>query len=113
MTKTSHDIITEALRITNIADATGSYPADIKARAEKRYTALHKYLQKRMKVTWGSEAVPDEYEDHVAGMLAGRIARSSTYADKDFAMGVAADSEYELRQLLSKKPRKTVQVATV
>lgn len=113
MTKTSLDIITEALRIINVADQNGSYPAEIKARADIRYAAMHEYLSSELKVGWTAEDVPDKYQDHVSGILAGRLAKTIPSADFDKARLIAAESEKELRQLLAKKPRKTVQLPVV
>lgn len=115
MTKTATDIVNKALKRVNVNSSTQNASASIIKDAREEYLGFHEFLYQELDIRWGSDAVPDKYWTYVAGWFAGVLADVIRTSDENRARAqrAAAMSEKTLRAMISKKPRKTVQMPLV
>lgn len=112
-TKTSNDVVTLALQIMNVIGIGESPDGDQDAIATAAYTALHEDLKTdyadlyySARISWNSNAVPEEYYPHIAGILAGRLVEivPCSQSGRDRALAAARTGDASIRRRLARNP---------
>ena len=117
MTKTARDVVYKAMRRIGYISPEETPDNSDYAEALEEYQGFHNWLASEMPrlVHWDNDSVPDDYWTHVAGWFGGSLIDVLSVSPEKQAMAErgAAKSQRKLREMLARKPRKTVQMQIV
>lgn len=117
MTKTSRDVIIEALRLTGAVPLDQVPDADLFENTKSKYENFHAYLNNKYKrsVVWQIDSVPDDVWTNIAAMFANVLIGSVPMATEtqERVRFASLNGERMFREFKTRTPNKTVEVSQV